>query len=411
MLMRETHPILCREPPAMGIQSSHGQDRAQAVAELLKTKSLITTLRLQREYEVWTTIVTRQIWRYRCRVLRDGKEMRRGRFRAMAVDRSRQIRKEPAVTEELRVAFATEAVEAHFARCAMVAEYALRAPSSSLPPFGRYRPRPIALRAVILISLLSVFWFWSNPSRVRPQTLPAHSPPPMVEWEQAAMAYQLQADEAFTVPRPTRERTTTNVPVTAILDPPGERADQRVPPPPIAAEPSAPDAPADTDAEPPFAHSPPSTVAWHQAATSYQLAADEPFTIPLPTLERTPASVPVEVTLEPLGDKPSWLTFDQEHSQLSGTTPRATKNETYALIFRAKVENGNESHFQLALTIMAETTPLLSPRQNSPEPILPNRPADANCLLKILQGEPCQKRSVDADCLLKALQGEPCQSR
>jgi hypothetical protein len=214
----------------------------------------------------------------------------------------------------------------------------------------------------------------------------------MVEWEQAAMAYQLPADEAFTGPLPTRERTTTSVPLTAILEPPGEWADYHVSPPTTAAEPSAPDAPADTDPEPTLAHSPPSTVAWNQAAASYQLAADEPFTIPLPTLERTPAGVPVEVTLEPLGDKPSWLTFDQEYSQLSGTTPRVTKNETYALILRARAENGNESHFQLALTITAETTPPLSSRQDLPEPILPNPPADATCLLKILQGEPCRSR-------------------
>jgi Putative Ig domain len=489
--MRETHSLPSREFPAMGSQPNDAQDKAQAVAELLRTKSLTTTLGLHGEYEVRTTIVTRQIWRYRCSVLVDWKEIRRGRLRPIAVDRSRQIRKEPVITEELRRTFATEAVEAHFARRAMVAEYVLRAPSIWLPLSGRYRPRTIALLAVIVISLLSVSWLWRNPSGVRPETLPAHSPPPMVEWEQTAVPYQFPVGEAFTVSLPTGERTPTDVPVTVTREPVGEQTDLRVPPLPIEAAPSTPDPGADTDPEPslvdsppspvwwqqpvvfdpfpaeewltvpltaleytppavpvavtrelpgewadhrvplppisaaptasdppaeadpglPLAHSPPSVVAWHQAAASYQLAADEPFTIPLPTLERTPAGVPVEVTLERLGDKPSWLIFDQEHLQLSGTPPRATKNQTYALIFRAKAENGGESQFQLALTIMAETTPFPSPRQNSPGPTLPNRSADANCLLKILQGEPCQHRAAEADCVLKTLKGEPCQSR
>jgi hypothetical protein len=489
--MRETHPFPSRELPVLGSQSNDAQHKAQAVAELLRTKSLTTTLGLHEEYEIRTTIVTRQFWRYRCSVLVDWKQIRRGRLRPIAVDRSRQIRKEPVITEELRIAFATEAVEAHVSRCAMVAEYALRTPRVWFPLSGRYRPRTIAVLAVILISLLSVSWLWRQPSRVRPETLPAHSLPPMVEWEQAAVAYQLPAGDALTNPLPTWEGTPADapvavtrepageqtdhrvlplpmaaapsahdppaeadpeppladsppfpvgwqqpvvfdpypadewlplpltalecmppgVPVAVTREPPGEWANHRVPLPPMAAAPSAPDTPVEADPDLPVAHSPLSVVTWHQAAASYQLAPGEPFTIPLPILERTPVGVPVEVTLEPLGDKPSWFIFDQEHLQLSGTTPKVMSDETYALIFRARAENGGESQFQLALTVLAGTTPPLSPRQTSPEPTLPHRPADANCLLKILQGEPCQHRAAQADCMLKILKGEPCQSR
>jgi hypothetical protein len=111
-----------------------------------------------------------------------------------------------------------------------------------------------------------------------------------------------------------------------------------------------------------------SIIRWQQPAVFDHHPAEEGLTIPLAAPGHTAAGVPVAITLEPSGE---WADPDPP---------------------------------------MAETTPLLSPRHTSPGPKLPNRPADVNCLLKILQGEPCQHRSAKADCLPKTLKGEPCQS-
>jgi outer membrane protein len=309
--MQQTHAAPSPEPPATGIQSRDAQ-KAQAVAELLRTKSFTTTFRLHRKYEVRTTIVTRQVWRYRCSVWLDGKEIRRGRLGPVAVDRSRQIRKAPAITEELRVALATEAVELHFARCALVVEYTLRRLRFSRPRPGRYRPRTISLSAVLLVSLLSGSWLWRNPSRVRLEMWPVQSPAAVVRWPQAAVAYHLPAGEAFTVS--------------------------------------------------------------------------------LPALERTPAGVPVAVTVDPPGDRPQWLTFDREHLQLRGTAPIAAAGQTYELTLRATAEKGGESLLQVALTVTGGTTPPPSPPQDPPEPTAPTLPTDPNCSLKTSKGEPCQRQ-------------------
>jgi hypothetical protein len=125
-----------------------------------------------------------------------------------------------------------------------------------------------------------------------------------------------------------------------MVNPPSERTEHLFPSPPISAAPIAPDPPAGVDSEPPLAHLPPPMVEWQQPAVSYQVPAGEPFAISLPALKPTPAGVPGEVMVDPLGDTPSWLIVDRELLQLSGIAPRTAKDQTYTLIFRAKAAQG-----------------------------------------------------------------------
>ena len=66
---------------------------------------------------------------------------------------------------------------------------------------------------------------------------------------------------------------------------------------------------------------PPRMVWWQQSQASYQHPAGTRFTVPLPNLERSPDGLPVEVSLDSLGDWPGWLQFDREGLRISGTAP------------------------------------------------------------------------------------------
>ena len=99
------------------------EDMAQAVADLLRHKSLISTFGDQGEWEVRTTLAAnRQAWRYHSSVFLHGKERKRG-FPPIDVDRTREIRHTETVTDELLAAFAREAAEVHVARCDGIKEY------------------------------------------------------------------------------------------------------------------------------------------------------------------------------------------------------------------------------------------------------------------------------------------------
>ena len=109
------------------------EDMAQAVADLLQQKSLISTFGDQGEWEVRTTLVAnRQAWRYHSSVYLHGKERKKG-FPPIEVDRTREIRQTGTVTEELLAAFAREAAEVHVARCDGIKEYLTLAPFFSQP--------------------------------------------------------------------------------------------------------------------------------------------------------------------------------------------------------------------------------------------------------------------------------------
>jgi hypothetical protein len=105
-------------------------------------------------------------------------------------------------------------------------------------------------------------------------------------------------------------------------------------------------------------------VRWQEAVVSHQYPAAKPFTFSLPQLDRSPKDMPVEVTLDASGDRPSWLQFDREQLSMRGVAPGTAKDQTYRLIVRAHAAPGSDSQLLVLLTItgqpdeMAPTRPL-----------------------------------------------------
>ena len=110
--------------------------KARIFAGLLCNKSFSDTFGNHGEYEVRTTLETHHHWRYRCRVFCNGQEMKRAFF-PLDIDRTRDIRRHTSITEEMRLAFADEAVEGHFAISAAVQEYLLMASIYAVSPSHR----------------------------------------------------------------------------------------------------------------------------------------------------------------------------------------------------------------------------------------------------------------------------------
>lgn len=117
--------------------------------------------------------------------------------------------------------------------------------------------------------------------------------------------------------------------------------------------------------EQPHAKPLPQSIQWQLLQVSYSYSAGDPFVFPLPTLERTPDGMPVEVTLEASGDEPGWLQLDRERLQIRGTAPRTAEDQTYLLILRAHAEQGSDSRLLVLLTITGQ------PDQLIPAPQLP----------------------------------------
>jgi hypothetical protein len=110
---------------------------------------------------------------------------------------------------------------------------------------------------------------------------------------------------------------------------------------------------------------PPHNVQWQPAQVTYRHPAGEPFVFPLPTLARTSEGMPVEVTLEASGDRPSWLYLDRERLHIGGTAPLTAEDRTYRLMIRAHAAQGGDSQLLVLLTI---TGP---PERTTPPPRLP----------------------------------------
>jgi hypothetical protein len=193
------------------------EKRAWAVAELLRTKSLTDIFGKCGEFEVRTTLETRYTWRYRCRVFQQGKEIKRGFF-PLDVDRTRDMRKEPTITEEMRGAFADEAVEGHFTLCAAVREYVLLASIYAGPPRHR-RLQSVAVVVLISAVLVAAYWFWRDQYQATPQSLQAKPPPQTVRWKQGQAFYQHPAGQPFAFFLPKLERIPAAVPVEIALEP------------------------------------------------------------------------------------------------------------------------------------------------------------------------------------------------
>jgi hypothetical protein len=200
------------------LQPNVAQRKAHAVAELLRTKSLTEAFGEHGEFEVRTTIETRQTWRYRCRVFRYGKEIRRGFF-PLDVDRTRDMRKEPRITEEMRLAFADEAVEGHFALAAAVREYALMAAIYTEPQSRRRRLRGVAAIVLISAALLAAYCFWQARDQGTAQPLQAKPLARVVRWKQDQAFFQHPAGQPFAFFLPKLERRPAAGPVEIRLEP------------------------------------------------------------------------------------------------------------------------------------------------------------------------------------------------
>ena len=123
--------------------------------------------------------------------------------------------------------------------------------------------------------------------------------------------------------------------------------------------------PSHMNAEPLSIEPPPRMARWQSREVFYQQPAGTPFTLPLPNLERTPHGLPVEVTLDASGDRPSWLQFDRQQLFMHGMAPNTVTDQTYRLIVRARPEQGSDSHVLILLTITGqsgETAPPPVPR-------------------------------------------------
>ena len=112
----------------------------------------------------------------------------------------------------------------------------------------------------------------------------------------------------------------------------------------------------------------PKRVQWAETTLSYQLPTGESLTVPLPQLQRTPAHLPVKVTLEASDNMPLWLKFDPEKLTLSGTAPATEIGKTYHLTVRAQTADGLASSLQLALTLIVQKRPSLALPLTAPGP-------------------------------------------
>ena len=151
------------------IPASPRGDTTQAVADLIQNQLLTHSFGVQGEWEVRTTLVAnRQAWRYRCCVFVHGKEARKD-FPPRDSDRTRQIRHVKAVTEEMLAAFAREAVEVHFTRCASVVEHILTASTSSQPSPRHQLMKTVALVLIGVATLVTAYWLWKGSESVTPE--------------------------------------------------------------------------------------------------------------------------------------------------------------------------------------------------------------------------------------------------
>ena len=198
-----------------------GANGEKAAKDLLHRRRLSTSCGEQAEYEIQTTIAaTRPAWRYHCIVLFNGTEVRE-KFPPIYVDRTSEISRERELSEEMRLAFALEAVEAHYAMEARVRESLTPPPQRSI----------LKLRAVFLVTLgaavllLTAYYvfrpgleaWWSRPDSV-PVVVPSS-----VQWDRATVSNTLQSGEDFMWHLPPLTRVPKDLPVTVELDPPHDR--------------------------------------------------------------------------------------------------------------------------------------------------------------------------------------------
>ena len=204
-------------------QARGPKDMAQAVADLLRYKSLISTFGDQGEWEVRTTLVAnRQAWHYHSSVFLHGKERKKG-FPRINVDRTREIRQTGTVTEELLSDFAREAAEVHVARCNGIKEYLTLAPFFAQPPPRYHQAKKVALVLLSVAALLTAFWWWKDFNGLGLVQPGRQSPAHRLQWQPLQVAHHYGAGEPFEFPLPRLERMPEGIPVEVTLEAAGDQ--------------------------------------------------------------------------------------------------------------------------------------------------------------------------------------------
>jgi hypothetical protein len=181
------------------------------------------------------------------------------------------------------------------------------------------------------------------------------------QWQQSIASEQHPAGPRFPVPLPSPSEIPGNLPVEATLDltitrEATPRAGGTTPPRPAPVKALTPTPPGRA------AHPDSHVVRWQEAVVAHQYPVAKPFTFSLPRLDRNPKDVPVEVTLDASGDRPTWLQFDREQLSMHGVAPSTAKNQTYRLIVRAHAAPGNDSQLLVLLTITGQPDELAPTR-------------------------------------------------
>jgi Putative Ig domain len=199
-------------------QARAPEDMAQAIEDLLRDKSLISTFGDQGEWEVRTTLVAnRQAWHYHSSVFLHGKERKKG-FPPIDVDRTRKMRQTGTVTEELLTAFTWEAAEVHVARCEGLKEYLTLAPFFSQPIPRYHRTKKVVLVLLSVAALLTAFWWWKDFSGIGLLQPDRQSPPYRLQWQPLQISHHYRAGEPFEFPLPRLERMPEGMPVEVTLE-------------------------------------------------------------------------------------------------------------------------------------------------------------------------------------------------
>jgi hypothetical protein len=209
------------EPDLPDLPPSQGGNKGQAVAHLLRHQELISQLG---DYEVRTTLDTYRAWRYRCSIWRRGRELRRT-FVPIVVDRTRHVRTDDLITEEMRIQFAMEAVDLHMTRWAALQKHLAQSPDPDYVPTRRRYDGILSAALVIAVgvSLLVGYWLWSQRHTATPEPPAVESPAPTVRWEQDQVSYALPAGKRFALLLPALENLSESVPVAVTIDVSGQR--------------------------------------------------------------------------------------------------------------------------------------------------------------------------------------------
>jgi len=119
---------------------------------------------------------------------------------------------------------------------------------------------------------------------------------------------------------------------------------------------------------------------------SRPVPAAPPTEAPLARQDPMTTKEVAQVTLEGMGNRPSWLQFDGSSVHISGVAPLTAGDTPYHLILRTRAGDGSEGHLHLYVTRTELAEPDLSPPSTEPGLTSAGRPVDTKNLPAILLG-------------------------